>query len=78
MKIKKKIICFLMFLILCIPSYSLFGRGSSGSLKQILRLLTSIEKASGNHGISTLAEIQSKLQIDSTNRNANKTITNGS
>lgn len=63
MKIKKKIICFFMFLICIVPSYSAFGRGSSGSLKQILRLLASIEKASGNQGISTLAEIQSKLEL---------------
>ena len=38
------------------------GKGGGGSLKEILKLLKSIDAASGANGTATLAEIETKLQ----------------
>ena len=39
------------------------GKGGGGSLKEILKLLKSIDSASGANGTATLAEIETKLQV---------------
>lgn len=64
--IKKKLLMVLAIVILIsIPSQAgIFGgKGGGGSLKEILKLLKSIDAASGANGTATLAEIETKLQV---------------
>mgnify|MGYP000000269305 FL=1 len=61
----KKIIMgiFMIILISVSAQAGIIGRrGSGGSLKEILKLLKSIDAASGANGTATLAEIETKLQ----------------
>ena len=64
--IKKKLLMVLAIVILIsIPTQAgIFrGKGGGGSLKEILKLLKSIDSASGANGTATLAEIETKLQV---------------
>lgn len=64
--IKKKLLMVLAIIILIsIPTQAgIFGgKGGGGSLKEILKLLKSIDAASGANGTATLAEIETKLQV---------------
>ena len=64
--IKKKLLMVLAIIILIsIPTQAgIFrGKGGGGSLKEILKLLKSIDSASGANGTATLAEIETKLQV---------------
>ncbi len=54
--------CFFMFLSINATS-GIFGGGSGGSLKEILKLLKSIDAATGKNGTATLAEIESKIEL---------------
>ena len=63
---KKKLLMILAIVVLIsIPSQAgIFGgKGGGGSLKEILKLLKSIDAASGANGTATLAEIETKLQV---------------
>ena len=63
---KKKLLMILTIVVLIsIPSQAgIFGgKGGGGSLKEILKLLKSIDAASGANGTATLAEIETKLQV---------------
>jgi len=65
MKFKKILVLILIGILVSIPSYAIrIGgkKGGGGDLKEILRLLRSIDSASGGHGTATLAEIETKLQ----------------
>lgn len=65
--IKKKLLMVLAIVILIsIPTQAGIFRGKGGgggSLKEILKLLKSIDSASGANGTATLAEIETKLQV---------------
>lgn len=66
MKLKKVLALILMGILISIPVQARgFGgkRGGGGDLKEILRLLKSIDAASGGQGTATLAEIETKLQM---------------
>lgn len=55
----------LLGILLCasIPSYAgFFGGGGNGG-DELIRLIASIEKATGTNGTATLAEIQSKIEL---------------
>lgn len=63
---KKKLLMIVAIVVLIsIPSQAgIFGgKGGGGSLKEILKLLKSIDAASGANGTATLAEIETKLQV---------------
>lgn len=63
---KKKLLMVLAIVtLISIPTQAgIFGgKGSGGSLKEILKLLKSIDSATGANGTATLAEIETKLQV---------------
>ena len=63
---KKKLLMVLAIVtLISIPTQAgIFGgKGSGGSLKEILKLLKSIDSATGANGTATLAEIDTKLQV---------------
>lgn len=63
---KKKLLMILAIVVLISISSQagIFGgKGGGGSLKEILKLLKSIDAASGANGTATLAEIETKLQV---------------
>ena len=63
---KKKLLMVLAIVtLISIPTQAgIFGgKGSGGSLKEILKLLKSIDSATGANGTATRAEIETKLQV---------------
>nr|WP_310786452.1 hypothetical protein [Fusobacterium nucleatum] len=61
---KKFIMGIFMIILISVSAQAgiIVRRGSGGSLKEILKLLKSIDAASGANGTATLAEIETKLQ----------------
>ncbi|WP_035500794.1 hypothetical protein [Fusobacterium gonidiaformans] len=63
MKLKRIVIYVFIGILSFNLNAGIFGGGKSGSLKEILKLLVSINAAAGTNGVATLAEIESKLQL---------------
>ncbi|CAL7887241.1 hypothetical protein [Fusobacterium necrophorum] len=63
MKLKRIVVYFLIGILSFNLNAGIFGGKSGGSLKEILKLLKSIDSATGKNGTATLAEIESKLEL---------------
>ncbi|MDY2573192.1 MAG: hypothetical protein SOW67_03855 [Fusobacterium necrophorum] len=63
MKLKRIVIYVFVGMLSFNLNAGIFGGKSGGSLKEILKLLKSIDSATGKNGTATLAEIESKLEL---------------